>query len=75
MEQINICEAELTEQEIYEALASISSNKFPSNDGLTKEFYYTFWNEVKDIFMDSLNESNEKKFSKCLTETSNNSIN
>ena len=55
MEQINICEAELTEQEIYEALASISSNKFPSNDGLTKEFYYTFWNEVKDIFMDSLN--------------------
>ena len=56
MEQINICEAELTEQEIYEALASISSNKFPSNDGLTKEIYYTFWNEVKDIFMDSLNE-------------------
>ena len=56
-----IREGELTEKEIYEALASIASNKFPGNDGLTKEFYYTFWNEVKDTFIDFLRESKVKK--------------
>ena len=57
MEQKNIWESEQTEKEIYEALASIANNKSPGNDGLTKEFYYTYWSKVKDIFMDSLSES------------------
>ena len=57
MEQKNIWESEQTEKEIYEGLASIASNKSPGNDGLTKEFYYTYWSKVKDIFMDSLSES------------------
>ena len=25
----------------------MENNKSPENDGLTKEFYITFWNEVK----------------------------
>lgn len=61
MEQKNICEGELTEKEIYTALTSIASNKSPDTDGLTKEFYDTFWNEVKNIFMESLRESKGKK--------------
>ena len=61
MESENICEDELTEEEIHEALATIASNKSLGNDGLTKEFCYTFWNKVKNIFMDSLRESKEKK--------------
>ena len=35
-------------------------NKSPGNDGLTKEFYCNFWNEIKNIFINSLRES------KCL---------
>ena len=35
----------------------MENNKSPGNDGLTKEFYCTFWNEIKDIFINSLRES------------------
>ena len=66
------CKDELTEKEIYEALATITSKKSPGNDGLTKTFNYTFWNKVKYIFMDSLRESQRKKKSKYFTKTSNN---
>ena len=61
MKQKNISEGELTEKEIYTALTSIASNKSPDNDGLTKEFYNTFWHEVKNIFMKSLRESKGNK--------------
>ena len=33
-------------------LKSMQNNKSPGNDGLTKEFYETFWNELKEIFVD-----------------------
>ena len=36
------------------------NNKSPGNDDLTKEFYETFWNELKEIFVDSLLEAKEK---------------
>ena len=29
--------------------------------GLTKEFYETFWNELKEIFIDSVSETKEKE--------------
>ena len=38
----------------------MENNKSPGNDGLTKEFHCTFWNETKNIFINSLRES------KCL---------
>ena len=37
----------ITEKELLIALQSMENNKSPGNDGLTKEFYTTFWNEVK----------------------------
>ena len=37
----------ITEKELLIALQSMENNKSPGNDGLTKEFYITFWNEVK----------------------------
>ena len=39
----------------------MQNNKSPGNDGLTKEFYETFWNEIKHPFMNSIMEVREKK--------------
>ena len=50
-EQKKICEGELTENEIYQSLISTENNKSPGNDGLMKEFYFNFWNDIKNIFI------------------------
>ena len=60
-EEMLSCEGKLTEQEIYKSLTSFKNNKSPGNDGLTKEFYCCFWNNIKDIFMKSLCESKKLK--------------
>ena len=61
-EQSLSCEGNLTEKEIYNSLISFENNKSPGNDGLTKEFYYTFWDDIKDTFMKSLKESKKLKY-------------
>ena len=38
----------------------MENGKSPGNNGLTKEFYETFWNELKEIFIESVSESKEK---------------
>ena len=43
-------------------LLSFENNKSPGNDGLTKEFYCTFWDDIKDTFMKSLKESKKLKY-------------
>ena len=45
-----MCENDLTEDELLISLKSMQNNKTPGNDGLTKEFYETFWNEIKHVF-------------------------
>ena len=42
------------------SLKSIQNNKTPGNDGLTKEFYETFWNKIKYVFLKSLKQAKEK---------------
>ena len=34
----------------------MENNKSPGDDSLTKEFYSFFWNEIKNIFINSLRE-------------------
>ena len=38
----------------------MQNNKTSVNDRLTKEFYETFWNEIKSAFLKSLKEAKEK---------------
>ena len=49
-EQSLECEKCITEKELFEALKSMPNYKSPGNDGLTKEFFETFWSEVKKHF-------------------------
>ena len=56
----NLCENDLTEDEILISLKRMQNNKIPGNDGLTKEFYETFWNEIKYVFLKSLKQTKEK---------------
>ena len=54
------CERNLTEKKIHNSL--ISFEWWAGNDGLTKEFYRTFWDYIKDRFMKSLKESKQLKY-------------
>ena len=50
-EKRDSCEGDITEKELFQALKSMPNNKSPGNDGLSKEFYETFWEELKKPFM------------------------
>ena len=59
--QKDSCEGTFDEKEIFEAVKSFQNNKSPGNDGLTKEFYIAFWEEIKKPFMYSISESKKVK--------------
>ena len=40
---VSTCDGEILEEECHEFLRTCKNNKIPGNDGLTKEFYETFW--------------------------------
>ena len=40
---------------------SIQNNKSPGNDGLKKEFFVTFWEDIKDVFLNSFRIAKLKK--------------
>ena len=46
----NECDNELSENELYISLMSMQKNKSPGNDGLTKELFVAFWEDIKDGF-------------------------
>ena len=53
-DQVKLCEEDLTEKDLYKSLRSMQNDKSPGNDGLTKEFYETFWDDLKEIFVNSV---------------------
>ena len=52
-----ICEGKVNVLECEEALKSMKNNKSPGYDGLTVEFYKTFWHNLSDLMVNSFNES------------------
>ena len=49
-EQSQKCEGVITEEELLKALKKLPNNKSPGNDGITKEFYEAFWDDLKTLF-------------------------
>ena len=42
-------------------MKSMKNDKSPGKDGLTKEFYVTFWDDIKATFVSSLKQAKERK--------------
>ena len=59
-EDARIYKGDLNELELLKALKPMQKNKSPGNDWLTKEFYETFLNEIKNPFMNLIMEAREK---------------
>ena len=53
----DICESEKTVRDLTTALKSVSNGISPGDDGLTKEFYEQFLNDLKLYFINSLKQS------------------
>ena len=53
----NIFEGPITKSELLNTLKSMANNKSPGNDGLTKEFLDTFWEEIKIPLCNSITKS------------------
>ena len=51
----SICEGKLTLNECWLALSSMKNGKSPGNDGLTKEFYVCFFEEMGWLVCKTLN--------------------
>ena len=60
-DQIFICDIELTEKDLYDSMKSMKNDKSQGNDGLTKEFYVTFWDDIEATFVSSLKQAKERK--------------
>ena len=51
--QYDLCENKINETDLFDSMKSMKKIKTPGNDGLTKEFYKTFWDELKTPLMES----------------------
>ena len=60
-DQIILRHIELTEKDLCDSMKSMENDKSPGNDGLTKEFYVTFWDDIKVTFISSLKQAKERK--------------
>ena len=49
-----LCEGELTENQLYGTLKNIANNKSPGNDGLTKDFFLSSQDDIKNIYLISI---------------------
>ena len=60
-DHIILCDVELTEKDLYVSMKSMKNDKSSGNDGLTKEFYVTFWDDIKATFIFSLKQAIKRK--------------
>ena len=58
--QADSCDGLLTKEECYASLKSFSKGKSPGTDGLTAEFFLSFWKLLGQELVDSFNYAFEK---------------
>ena len=46
-----------SEDEVFKSFKSMENNKSPGNDGISKEFYESFWDEIKKLFLASIHKA------------------
>ena len=51
------CDKPITESECSEAISQLANNKSPGLGGFFVEFYKTFWQDLKELFINCLNYS------------------
>ena len=56
-ENKELCEGDISEGECFAVIKEMKHNKAPGNDGLTAEFYYTFWAVIKDVMLGAFREA------------------
>ena len=56
-EQVIKCDVKITESELLKSLKSVKNDKSLGSDGITKEFYETFWEEIKTPLSNSIRKS------------------
>ena len=56
-EQVIKCDVKITESELLKSLKSMKNDKSLGSDGITKEFYETFWEEIKTPLSNSIRKS------------------
>ena len=54
-EEQTLCEGTLTQEECFEALKNMESDKTPGTDGLPAEFYKVFWSDLSSYLISALN--------------------
>ena len=64
----------ITGKELLFALPSMGNSKLTGNDGLTKEFYKTFWNELKVPLLTGDRKNLSCKTTHCIAKTSSNTL-
>ena len=73
-EKSKTLDSEITEKKLLIVLQRMENNKSPGNDGLTKEFHITFWNDVKIPLLLAI-EGPSCKTNHCIAKASRNKIN
>ena len=56
-EQALECEGIISKTELLKSLKSMKNDKSPGNDGITKELYKFFWDDIKNSLSDSIKKS------------------
>ena len=52
----DICDGQISLDEITKAIFNMKHNKSPGLSGITIDFYQTFWNKIKYLVLNSMNE-------------------
>ena len=60
IEENNFLNTPITVQDLFESIKKSDNGKSPGSDGLTREFFIVFWNDISELLFNSLIEGKEK---------------